>query len=152
MVSAHPASSRRDLAALIAPFNRALLAEEKQVLTEYGASMWEYIILTALREHSSSNQGQLAQRIRHDKSRIIADIDRLEARGLVTRSPGSDDRRARVIAITTEGDALQRTIQAAIQDREDTLLVAIPPEDRRALYRLLEAIHPMVTPRDNSHI
>lgn len=150
MDSTRPTGSRRDLAALIAPFNRALLAEEQQVLTEHGASMWEYIILTALREHSSNSQGQLAQRIRHDKSRIIADIDRLEARGLVTRSPGSDDRRARLIAITTEGDALQRTVQAAIHHREDTLLAAIPPEDRRALYRLLEAIHPMVTPRDNS--
>lgn len=152
MDPARSARSRRDLAALIAPFNRALLAEEQQVLTGHGTSMWEYIILTALQDHSSTSQVQLAQRIRHDKSRIIADIDRLEERGLVTRSPGPADRRARIIAITVEGDALRRTIQATIHRREDKMLTAMPAEDRRALYRILEAIHPMVTPIENSRI
>jgi len=45
-------------------------------------------------EHDyAPNQTQLATRVRRDKIRLIAILDRLEARGLLHRTPNPDDRR-----------------------------------------------------------
>ena len=78
---------RRDLAAMLHPLTRALVAAELPVLARHGISMWGYVVLNALEGGPARTQAALAQAIGADKTRIIATLDELQQAGLITRDP-----------------------------------------------------------------
>ncbi|WP_324607534.1 MarR family winged helix-turn-helix transcriptional regulator [Streptomyces sp. NRRL B-1347] len=79
--------------------------------------------------------------MRADKTRIIAVLDDLEARGLLTRQPDPKDRRARLLSPTTEGRRLRDSARTAIQDGAHRLLEQIPAPDRQAFLRGLHRLY-----------
>jgi MarR family transcriptional regulator, organic hydroperoxide resistance regulator len=139
-MSAFP-DDRRDLAAMFAPLTRRLIAREEPVLLEHGISMWGYIVLTALVEQPVRTQAALAQAIRADKSRIIGVLDELQERGLIQRQPDEADRRVHLLSLTTAGDRLRRSVEAAIRRREEQVLAVLPAADREAFLRSLKALY-----------
>ena len=54
--------------------------------------------------------GELAGRLSCDASNVTGLTDRLEARGLVERRPAPGDRRVKVLALTGEGQRVQRAL------------------------------------------
>ena len=100
--------NRRDLAAMLVPLARTLVAREEPALRAHGISMWGYVVLTALAEHSVRTQAALAQAINADKSRIIGVLDHLQQRGLISRQPDTSDRRVHLLSLTPAGDWLRR--------------------------------------------
>ncbi|WP_297624047.1 MarR family winged helix-turn-helix transcriptional regulator [Nocardia sp.] len=128
---------RPDLAAMIAPLARALMAAEQPVLDGHGLSMWAYIVLLHLDEGPARGQGVLAQEIGADKTRIIAVLDDLQERGLIERDPDPADRRARVLTLTPAGRRLRDATQADIQARENRLLDRLPKADRQGFLNAL---------------
>src|SRR5574338_109192 len=106
---------RPDLAAMLAPLLRRLIALETPILAAHDVSMWGYIVLVALDESPVRTQAALAEAIGADKTRIIPTLDELQARGLIERRPDPADRRARLLAITEAGRALKDAAQAEIQ-------------------------------------
>jgi DNA-binding MarR family transcriptional regulator len=133
-------ASRRDLAAMIVPLGRALMAAEQPVLRAHGISMWGYTVLNALNREPLRTQAALAESIGADKTRIITVLDELQRRGLIVREPDPADRRARLLSLTDEGRRLRASVQAAIQGREERLLERLPAADRRAFLRALDAL------------
>ncbi|MGW6932630.1 MarR family winged helix-turn-helix transcriptional regulator [Lentzea sp. NPDC054927] len=131
---------RRDLAAMIAPLQRALVAAEQPVLRAHGLSMWGYVVLDALDGEPVRTQAALAEFIGADKSRIIAVLDELENDNLLERTRDPADRRARFVAITEEGRRKHNAVQADIQRNEERVLAQLPPADRAALVRSLAAL------------
>ena len=81
-----------------------------------------------------------AQAIGADKSRIISDLDELQERGLIKRQPDDADRRVHLLWLTPEGSALQESVQSAIRRREKQILALLPPGDREAFLRSLQAL------------
>ncbi|MFI9380037.1 MarR family winged helix-turn-helix transcriptional regulator [Kutzneria sp. NPDC052558] len=128
---------RQDLAAMIAPLQRALIAAEQPVLRAHRLSMWGYIVLTALDGQPVRTQAALAEVIGADKSRIIPVLDELEAAGLLDRPRDPTDRRARLLAVTAEGRRKRQDVQSEIQRNEDRLLARLPVSDREAFLRSL---------------
>ncbi|MFD4676889.1 MarR family winged helix-turn-helix transcriptional regulator [Lentzea sp. NPDC058450] len=128
---------RRDLAAMIAPLQRALVAAEQPVLRAHGLSMWGYVVLDALEGQPVRTQVALAEVIGADKSRIIGVLDELETEGLLERTRDPADRRARLVSITAEGRRRHGEVQAEIQRGEDRLLARLDPADRETLLRTL---------------
>jgi len=131
---------RRDLAAMIAPLQRALIAAEMPVLTAHGLSMWGYVVLSALDSEPIRTQAALAEFIGADKSRIIGVLDELEDHGLLQRTRDPADRRARLLAITDEGRRKRNAVQTEIQRNEDRLLRRLPLDDRSAFLRALATL------------
>jgi DNA-binding MarR family transcriptional regulator len=131
---------RRDLAAMAVPLARALVAAEEPILRAYEISMWGYIVLTALAEQPVRTQTALAQAIGADKSRIIADLDELQKRGLIRRQPDAADRRVRLLSLTEEGSRVRRAVQAAIRRREERVLAVLPSGERESFLRSLQAL------------
>jgi DNA-binding MarR family transcriptional regulator len=131
---------RRDLAAMIAPLQRALIAAELPVLRAHGLSMWAYVVLDALDGQPVRTQAALAEFIGADKSRIIGVLDELENDKLLERTRDPADRRARLVAITDEGRRLHDAVQADIQRNEERVLAHLAPADRAALLRSLAAL------------
>ena len=137
---ADPAGRRRDLAAMLQPVLRALIAAELPVLARHGISMWGYSVLGALEVSPAATQAALAQGIRADKTRIITTLDELQRAGLITRAPDPADRRGRLLSITPAGKDVRWAVQAEIQSNEERVLTALPPADRQAFLRAAQAL------------
>ncbi|GAA2446959.1 MarR family transcriptional regulator [Actinomadura vinacea] len=132
--------ARPDLAAMMVPVGRALVAAELPILREHGLSMWAYAVLLGLKEEPVRTQSALAKAIGADKTRIIGDLDDLQERGLIRRTPDPADRRARLLSLTPEGRRLRDAARAAIRLREERLLARLPAADRRAFLRALRTL------------
>ncbi|HLT59639.1 MAG TPA: MarR family transcriptional regulator [Microlunatus sp.] len=133
-------SSRPDLAAMLVPLGRRLMQVERPILEANDLTMWGYAILLALGEEPVRTQAALAERIGADKTRIIADLDELQQRGMITREVDPDDRRVRLVAITPKGRRARDRAQAEIQRQEEELLSVLPVADRRAFLRAAQQL------------
>ena len=136
---------RPDLAAMLHPLTRALVAAELPVLARLGISMWGYVVLNALENGPARTQAALAQSIGADKTRIIATLDELQQSALITREPDPADRRIRLLAISPAGRQVRADVQSAIQDNEERVLARLAPADRQAFLRvarILSALPP----------
>jgi DNA-binding MarR family transcriptional regulator len=132
---------RPDLAAMLYPLVRVLIAEELPVLEQHRVSMWGYSVLNALDETPVRTQAALAEAIGADKSRIIGTLDELQGAGLIERTPDPDDRRVRLLSITPQGRRVRRAVRKDIRSREERLLAKLPEADRDAFLRALRALH-----------
>ena len=102
--------------------------------------MWGYAVLLALGERPTRTQAALAAAIGADKTRVIAVLDELQDRGLIGRRRDPADRRAHLLSITPRGVRLRESVQRGIQRREERLLSRLPPGDRAAFLRALQAL------------
>lgn len=125
---------------MIVPLGRALMAAERPVLESHGLTMWAYSVLLALGRGPARGQGVLAEEIGADKTRIIAVLDDLQARGLIERYPDPADRRARLLAVTDTGRTLAQATQADIHAAEEVLLGRLDEADRRGFLNALRIL------------
>ncbi len=103
-----------------APFLRTLrsLATAYQAFEAYGAAHVRTLGLTAPQFDVVATLGntpgmgcrELGERTLITKGTLTGVLDRLEARGLITRTPGEEDRRSVFVRLTAEGDALFRRV------------------------------------------
>ncbi|WP_333889930.1 MarR family winged helix-turn-helix transcriptional regulator [Mycolicibacterium gadium] len=136
-----PSKARRpDLAAMLAPLLRELIAAELPVLAEHDVSMWGYAVLLALDESPVRTQAALAEAIGADKTRIIPTLDELQAKGYIERHADPDDRRVRLLSITDSGRQVKETVQNDIQRGEERWLSALSADERRVFLNALQNI------------
>lgn len=131
---------RPDLAAMVAPLLRDLLAAEIPVLEARGLSMWGYVVLVALDQSPMRTQAALADAIGADKTRIIPVLDELQKKRFIERRPDPADRRVRLLEITDGGRAVKNATQAEIQRGEERWLRKLPADDRRTFVRVLQQL------------
>jgi DNA-binding MarR family transcriptional regulator len=129
---------RPDLAAMIGPLGRTLIARELPILQAHGLAMWAYAVLLHLDDQPVRSQAALAEAIGADKTRIIGVLDDLAARGLIERRPDPSDRRIRLLSITGEGRRLRDAARTEIRAAEDELLRRLTPAERTTF---LGALH-----------
>ncbi|MEU8384250.1 MarR family winged helix-turn-helix transcriptional regulator [Streptosporangium sp. NPDC048865] len=119
-----------------------LVAAEAPLLAANELTMWEYIVLDRLSRGLAPNQLTLAREIKHDKTRLIPLLDRLQARELIARRRDAADRRSQTVSITDKGRALHAATQAAIREMEDEFLAVLAPAERRSLLAILPRLVP----------
>ncbi|OBH87576.1 MarR family transcriptional regulator [Mycobacterium scrofulaceum] len=132
--------TRPDLAAMLVPLTRQAVAAERPVLAAHGLSMWGYVILSALDSSPIRTQAALADAIGADKTRIIPTLDELQQQGYIERSPDPDDRRARLLAITSAGRSIRSAAQRDIQKGEERWLGQLTTTDREVFLRVLRQL------------
>jgi DNA-binding MarR family transcriptional regulator len=136
-----PSKARRpDLAAMLAPLLRELIAAELPVLKQHDMSMWGYTVLLALDESPVRTQAALAESIGADKTRIIATLDELQAKGHIERHADPEDRRVRLLSITTSGRQVKDAVQKDIQRGEERWLSVLSADERRVFLTALQNI------------
>lgn len=128
---------RPELGVLLSRLLREVVRREEEILARAGLQMWDYVVLTALTDGDAPTQSQLATRTRRDKTRLIGNLDHLEERRLVTRSPDPTDRRNRVVAMTSSGRTVWRRCHQQITAMEKELLRPLDRTDRAAFERAL---------------
>ncbi len=129
----------QDLGALFARLTRRVLEAERPLLEVEQLSMWQYVVLAELGRGPAASQLDLAQRIGYDKTRLIALIDDLVDRGLISRTPDPADRRVRMVGLTDRGAQKLAATRRLIRAMERELLE--PLGDRgQALREMLTAL------------
>ncbi len=131
---------RPELGFLLSRLLREVVAREKPILDAAGLEMWDYAVLTALADSDAPTQAQLAAATGRDKTRLIGNLDRLEAEGLVRREPDPADRRNRIVSLTPAGSDVLRRCREAIGTMESELLADLDPIDRAGFERALTAL------------
>src|SRR4051794_30296908 len=135
-----PPPRRPDLAAMLAPLVRDMMAAEQPILDAHGVTMWGYVVLLALDRASMRTQAALAEAIGADKTRIIRTLDELQEAGHIERRPDPDDRRVRLLAITDSGRAVKDAVQAEIQRGEERWLSELDADERRIFLKVLRRL------------
>lgn len=124
---------RADLGALLNRLLMMVRAHEEPILAGHDLSMWGYVVLTVLADMPAPTQADLARATGRDKTRLISNLDRLEAMKLVHRRPDPADRRNRIVTVTPAGRSLHARCREAIRDMESELLADLPASRRRRL-------------------
>ncbi len=113
-------------------------------LKPFGIDGRELAVLLVLADREPASQQQAAQRLGIDRTTMVALLDALESKGLVSRHPDAGDRRRNVVELTGAGqDTLRRATQAS-DDAERAFLAPLSPQAARQLRDSLRAIvtHP----------
>jgi len=100
-----------------------------------GARDW--IVLSALASGPRQTQLSLAQSLGLDKTTMTSLLDRMESRGLITRSTDSHDRRARIPELTEAGGRVQAEVASARDRVEAGLLSGFTTDEQAQLRTLL---------------
>ncbi len=79
---------------------------------------------------------ELASRLHCDNSNVTGIVDRLEARGLVTRRPDEHDRRVKQVALTPLGVEVTRRMRSTMSNAPDAFR-KLSAADQRALRDIL---------------
>lgn len=109
----------------------------------HGLTMTQAKMLILLRQQPLPMRA-LAGRLACDASNITGLVDRLEARGLVSRQADAADRRIKNVVATEEGREAVRLIRADMR-ATSAAFARLDEEGRRSLYELLGRLHPEET-------
>jgi DNA-binding MarR family transcriptional regulator len=94
-------------------------------LAPYGISGRELAVLVVLAGREPASQQQAAARLGIDRTTMVALLDALEEKSLVTRHPHASDRRRNVVELTAHGHETLRHATEAGQDAERRFLAPL---------------------------
>ncbi len=104
-----------------------------------GQSGWLTIAILA-KSKDELSQRALADQLGVEGPSVVAMLDRLEAAGLVVRSPSPPDRRVKLIHLTDAGRALFAKVRKQADAFRASVLDDIPPAQLAAATALLESL------------
>jgi len=95
------------------------------------------IALKLLREEGPASQQGLTEALRLDPSNVVALLNELEERELITRRRDPSDRRRHIVKISPRGVEELCLAYTRLRLVEDELLSALSAEEKATLYHLL---------------
>jgi DNA-binding MarR family transcriptional regulator len=134
-----------ELVGRVQRLDRLLERELKAFYARHGLELWEADVLLTLRRAGppyALTPGALLKAAMITSGAMTNRIDRLEAKGLVARRPGDDDRRSVRVQLTSTANALLDELLAAHLANEARLFAALSLEQRALLADALRtALH-----------
>lgn len=106
-------------------------------LSQLGLRVRSYSVLSLACSAAEPSQRELADFLSLDPSQIVALVDELEKRGLVSRRTDKRDRRSKVIVATNAGRRLNAEAVLAVQTATDESLSSLTNRERETLQLLL---------------
>lgn len=110
-----------------------LAGHRKRAFSAHGIEGWEFDVLAALRRAGSPyrlSPGQLLRETHVTSGTMTNRVDRLVARGAVTRIPDPDDGRGMLVTLTPEGLELVDAALVSLVLLEEALLAEWDSADR----------------------
>lgn len=96
--------------------------------------------LTVIADEGPLSQQYLSERLRVDRTTMVAVVDELESAGLVERRRNPDDRRAYALEATDAGRAWIAEKRGALMAAQDELLSVLSETERRQLVSALQKL------------
>jgi DNA-binding MarR family transcriptional regulator len=113
-----------------------------------GMRLKAYVTLSNLRDGPRGQQ-DLCVSMHLDPNNCVLMLNDLESEGYVERRRDPADRRRHIVKMTPTGHKAMLEAERAMESLEDDVLVALEPEEREALRKLLDralAAEPSLTP------
>jgi DNA-binding MarR family transcriptional regulator len=137
----HPAFSYGILPSLIGYNIRraqvAVFADFADSLTEVDITPGQFGVLVLISENGGLNQTRLGNGLGVDRSTVVAVIDRLQARGLVARTPAPGDRRSYALQLSPAGQDLLARAKRLVAAHEARIGEPLSAKERQTLKTLL---------------
>ncbi|MGH1370147.1 MAG: MarR family winged helix-turn-helix transcriptional regulator [Maritimibacter sp.] len=104
----------------------------------YDLTPVQFAAMDALRANPGLDQAGIAALIAYDRATIGGVIDRLEQKGLVTRSISKRDRRAREVALSDMGHKVYQHVLPTIVRVQGEILEGLTDDEQKQFLRLAE--------------
>ena len=112
----------------------------REALAPFGIESRELGVLIVIDAFEPASQQQVADRIGVDRTTMVAMLDTLQDKGLLSRRPDAEDRRRNVVELTPAGqDTLKRAL-AASDVAEAEMLAPLRPDEAVQLRDLLARV------------
>jgi len=125
---------------LLAKLGQVVFRVAEQHLAALGLRVRHYSVLQALTDQGPSSQLALGGHLRIDPATMVAAVDELEARGLVSRGRDPHDRRRSVVALTDKGRRTIGKLNAKLAALDAELLGDLTSKQQAQLHRRLLAL------------
>lgn len=137
------AQEQRALAALM-DFEHALLEEERDLRTTLHLGTNDVTVLRLVVDAEADDQrltpGEVARTLGTSSAATTAIVDRLEAAGLLERTPHPTDRRSVVLSPTMAEDSPARAALTASRRRREAMVEMLSPAEREAMASALSLL------------
>lgn len=133
------AGTSGNLGWLLAQTSHVLSTEMTLAMADLGLSPRAYCVLSAAAE-GPSTQKEIADAVGLDKTTMVVTLDNLEANGLARREASPTDRRARVIAVTRDGEKMIDKGRGIVEALQTEILSVLPAHQRDALMEGLSTL------------
>ena len=125
----------------IARLHHAMNAQAAAILAEVsGISLGQWRVLAVVGSGGAMTARDLAGYSGYDPAFISRTIRSLEVAGLVRTARSDADRRVLTIALTGKGGELYARTLPFMQARQEALLAALAPDERAAVFRIIEKL------------
>jgi DNA-binding MarR family transcriptional regulator len=121
---------------------RAIFSDFADSLGDLEVSPGLFGMLVVIEANPGLKQAQLAKAAHLDRSSLVPALDKLEARGLVTRRASEQDRRVNGLWLTDAGSALLKKLKQRVSRHEERLARGLTRSERAQLVALLARIFP----------
>ncbi|MEO8736558.1 MAG: MarR family transcriptional regulator [Edaphobacter sp.] len=119
---------------------RSLEAHAQRSIHGFGMCQSDFGVLEALLHRGPLSVKALGAKVLLTSGSMTAAVDRLKARGLVTRQDDARDRRSRVVHLTDAGRELIEKVFAEHRIAMEQAVAGFPVEERSALIRSLRRL------------
>jgi DNA-binding MarR family transcriptional regulator len=120
-------------------------------LDNHDLTQGEAHILALLAGRRSATLAELHEGLAHKRSTLTSILDRLSARGLVTRTVGAADRRTFVITPTPRGRAAAARVDRHLAALERAVRRRVTPGELAAFLKVLGALETTAAESTSSH-
>jgi DNA-binding MarR family transcriptional regulator len=124
-------------AALARRFDQICVSTLAQALAGEDLTPLEFAVLRYVDEEPGIDQSELCERLAIDRNSTSLLVNRLEANGLLTRRVNGDDRRARLLKLTSGGKRLHDHVRPKTFAGWQRMLSVLKPAERELLLDLL---------------
>lgn len=100
----------------------------------------QFAALDAVFHHPGVDQASVAEMIGYDRATIGGVIDRMEKKGWLSRTVSAQDRRSRVLALTSRGKQIHAALLPIVLELQRDILEALTRDERDTLIRLMRKI------------
>jgi DNA-binding MarR family transcriptional regulator len=111
-----------------------------QESADAGVTPVQFAVLQVLAAQPGLDQRTLARAVSFDTSTIGGVVDRLEARGLLTRSHSPGDRRVRLLHLTPEGEELLADLTPSMLRTQGRILEPLSATERKDFMRMMRLV------------
>jgi len=116
------------------------ITRANSALAPLGLKVRSYSVLALACSEQAPSQRELAEFLMLDPSQIVALVDELEDRRLVSRETNPRDRRSKGICATASGKRLYGEARAIVRAAESESLAPLDDDERQQLRSLLRRI------------
>lgn len=110
------ADKKRDILISIRQITRAIDLHSKQIFSRYGLTGPQMIVLKTICENEPITSSKLAQAVSLSQATITSILDRLKAKGYVSREKSIEDKRKTNIISTSKAQSLMKQEPQLLQN------------------------------------